>query len=350
MTTRLERLALSALLVIVVGLPTAVLAYYFGLYPRPAQQARTINIVAAAPEAGGFQPDMLRIAAGEPVRLRFSVPDVTHGIAIGPGVGIDLGPVEPGHVKEVETTFDRPGRYTVYCNTWCSPYHWRMRGTIEVYDPAHPEQLPPAGQADAVITRLIEQGVDIDAPHPAPLAPPTERPSAVRGAAIAGEIALPTEMNDPAWRRANSPAQAYAVLHGVAPALGVQQAWDAVAFAWLHDMTSESRTWAADQYARNCAACHSETGDGQGLGGEALHSLRSQGIGGHDHGQAGRPAAFADPETMLGGSSNIYYAKIRRGGMGTGMPDFGPIFTEDEVWALVNYLWTFQFDKAPLGK
>ena len=46
---------------------------------------------------------------------------------------------------------------------------------------------------------------------------------------------------------------------------------------------------------------------------------------------------------MLGGTSNIYYAKIRRGGMGTGMPDFGPVFAEDETWMLADYLWTFQF-------
>jgi len=26
------------------------------------------------------------------------------------------------------------------------------------------------------------------------------------------------------------------------------------------------------------------------------------------------------------------------------MPYWGPIFTEDQVWALVAYLWTFQFD------
>ena len=55
------------------------------------------------------------------------------------------------------------------------------------------------------------------------------------------------------------------------------------------------------------------------------------------------PMAFADSQTMLGGSNDIYYAKIRRGGMGTGMPSFGPIFTPEETWALVDYLWTFVF-------
>jgi mono/diheme cytochrome c family protein len=49
---------------------------------------------------------------------------------------------------------------------------------------------------------------------------------------------------------------------------------------------------------------------------------------------------------MLAGTTDIFYAKIRRGGMGTGMPSFGPIFTEQETWELAEYLWTFQFDGA----
>jgi len=36
--------------------------------------------------------------------------------------------------------------------------------------------------------------------------------------------------------------------------------------------------------------------------------------------------------------------KIIRGGMGTGMPYWGPIFTEAQTWALVDYLWSFTFD------
>jgi heme/copper-type cytochrome/quinol oxidase subunit 2 len=147
---RSERLALLATALKVVGLPVTVLGYQFLL--RPAlTDSRTIEVVAAAPEAGGFQPDAIRVAAGEPVRLRFTVPDVTHGIAIGPGVGLDLGHIDPGEVREAEVTFDRPGRYTLYCNTWCSPNHWRMRAAIEVYDPANPTALVTGDPSDPVI-------------------------------------------------------------------------------------------------------------------------------------------------------------------------------------------------------
>ncbi len=57
-----------------------------------------------------------------------------------------------------------------------------------------------------------------------------------------------------------------------------------------------------------------------------------------------RPADFTDPATMLSASPARLQGKILRGGMGTGMPYWGPIFTEDQTWDLVDYLWAFQFD------
>ncbi len=38
--------------------------------------------------------------------------------------------------------------------------------------------------------------------------------------------------------------------------------------------------------------------------------------------------------------SDVLYAKIRRGGMSTDMPNFGTLFTAEETWALVDYLWS----------
>jgi mono/diheme cytochrome c family protein len=56
-----------------------------------------------------------------------------------------------------------------------------------------------------------------------------------------------------------------------------------------------------------------------------------------------KPANLADPRTMLGASPALLQGKILRGGMGTGMPAWGAIFTPDQTWALIAYLWTFQF-------
>lgn len=336
-----EGLAVLALVLILVGLPAAALGYQFALRPALAD-VQVIDIVAAAPEAGGFRPDSIRVAAGERVRLRFSVPDVTHGIALGPGLGVDLGHVDPGQVREVEVTFDRPGRYVYYCNTWCSPNHWRMRGTIEVYDPARPDTLVADESPDPVLEALQARGVDIDAPHEAP-AWPEERPSAARGATVIHQLGgqLPVQLVDPAWRQSHSPAEAWATLVGIG--LSEAEAWDAIAYLWLAGAGPAQRTAAATLFAKNCAACHGEHGDGRGPGADAL---AAQEMGQHEgmH-QADQPAAFADPRTMLGGTAEIYYAKLRRGGMGTGMPGFGPLFTRDETWALVNFLWTFVLDE-----
>ncbi len=46
---------------------------------------------------------------------------------------------------------------------------------------------------------------------------------------------------------------------------------------------------------------------------------------------------------MLGASPALLQGKILRGGMGTGMPNWGPIFDEQQIWDLDAYLYTYQF-------
>ena len=346
MFERSERIALIALGLILIVLPATLLGYQFVLRPAMSD-VPVIDIVAAAPEEGGFQPEAIRVPAGKTVQLRFSVPDVTHGIAIGPGLGLDLGHVDPGEVKEVEVTLDQPGRYVFYCNSWCSPNHWRMRGTIEVYDPQNPDKLLTSNVSDPVLESLAARGIDIDTSRVTRTVP-SDRPSATRGAVIAERLreSLPTALTTPEWRRSHSPVEAWASL--VEAGLSETEAWDALAHLWLTDVDEKRLQTAATLYAKNCAACHGETGNGRGPGAD---TLAAQGIGQHANmALAGEPAAFADPHTMLGGTSDIYYAKIRRGGMGTGMPSFGPIFTPDETWMLVDYLWTFVFDPGEHGE
>jgi len=71
--------------------------------------------------------------------------------------------------------------------------------------------------------------------------------------------------------------------------------------------------------------------------------IAARGFGGSNRGLR-QPAAFTDARRMLGASPALLQGKILRGGMGTGMPSWGPIFTDAQTWALVDYLWTFQFD------
>lgn len=340
-----ELAVLVVLILILVVLPVSVLGYQFVLRPT-LSDVRVIDIVAAAPEEGGFQPDTIRVPAGERVRLRFSVPDVTHGIAIGPGLGLDLGHVDPGQVQEIDVTLDQPGRYVFYCNSWCSPNHWRMRGTIEVYDPGDPDALPVNDVSDPILESLGARGIDIDAPRETGTVP-AEPPSAERGAAIVERLGkrLPTLLANPEWRRTHSPDEAWASL--VEAGLTEAEAWDAVAYLWLADVDAERLREGGSLYAKNCAACHGQDGSGGGPGADALAAQAAVQQG--DMSMIQDPASFIDPSTMLAGASDIYYAKLRRGGMGTGMPSFGQIFTPEETWALVDYLWTFVFDVGNQG-
>lgn len=105
-----------------------------------------------------------------------------------------------------------------------------------------------------------------------------------------------------------------------------QDRWDVVAALWSLGTTAEHIDLGQRLFLRNCAACHGERGTGDGPGGKH---------------QPKKPAAFTDARRMLAGTTALYTAKIRRGGMGTGMPYWGSIFTEEELTALVDYVWTF---------
>jgi mono/diheme cytochrome c family protein/plastocyanin len=325
---RREILAVVVALLIVIGLPAAALGYQYRL--RPAlSPTRVIDIRAAAPEAGSFQPDAIQVQAGETVTLRFSSVDVTHGIAIGPGLGIDLGHVDPGEVKEITLTFNQAGTYTFYCNSWCSPDHWRMRGVLQVDDPANPDALPTT-QRDPVIEYLIAGGVDIDdnvhiGDDPLPTIPLDRPPSAARGETHLSSN-VPADLQDGGWRRSHSPAQALDLLTPANLDMPRADLVDVVAYLWSGELSSEQFAAAQTLYNKNCAACHGETGAGDG---PATSST------------ANTPIVFADAGYMFTRRDDVLYAKIRRGGMGTNMPNFGTLFTQEETWALVDYVRSF---------
>lgn len=56
------------------------------------------------------------------------------------------------------------------------------------------------------------------------------------------------------------------------------------------------------------------------------------------------PANFTDAKRMLGARPALLQGKILRGGMGTGMPMWGSIFTEKQIWDLIAYIYSYQFE------
>jgi mono/diheme cytochrome c family protein len=290
------------------------------------------------PEAGGWQPAMLRATVGEDVHLRLTSSDVVHGFAIGrdhrPSVD-----VKPGQVTETTLRFDQPGTYTFYCTRWCGPNHWRMRGTIEVTGrgAAHEASAPAP---------YLALGIDLDAPHPSGMRP-DRRPSAARGMMLDARVPSASAARD--YVRRQSPASVWRAFRSNPGMrrLTDRQLWDLVASVWSKNTSAAALETGRRLYARNCAACHGTAGRGDGVMVAALRAALRSSVGdsiGHSRSPhtIAKPADFTAPD-LLGASPVLLHGKIVRGGMGTGMPYWGPILTDREIWSLVDYLYTSQF-------
>jgi high-affinity iron transporter len=120
--------------------------------------------------------------------------------------------------------------------------------------------------------------------------------------------------------------------------------WDLVAFVWQANTTPAALAEGEALYQANCAACHGQSGAGDGVMASLLARQETAAMTGSGH-DSQLPTDFTDASQMLGAAPALLQGKILRGGMGTGMPYWGPIFTEAQTWALVDYLWTFQFDR-----
>jgi mono/diheme cytochrome c family protein/plastocyanin len=295
--------------------------------------AQTPLIHARIAESGGWSPDILRAKVGQPLHLRFTSDDVMHGFAVG---HVDMQPVdiEPGKVSETTLVFDKPGIYTFYCTRWCGLSHWRMRGTIEVSggtDDPQPASAP----------LYVTLGLDLDAPHPAE-AVPAEKPSARRGMEL---LSRWVAEQSPDYYRSHSPSQVFQNLS--ASGLTDSQRWDVVAAIWAQNTTPKALAEGQQIYAQNCAACHGESGGGDGVFADELAAAGAdsmQAMSGSMEMSMQAPADFSDPQRMLGASPALLHGKILRGGMGTGMPMWGSIFTDQEIWNVIAYLYSFQFD------
>jgi mono/diheme cytochrome c family protein len=243
----------------------------------------------------------------------------------------------PGEIVETTLVFDAPGKYTFYCTRWCGANHWRMRGVIEVVG----EKETPLPVRPPLYQVL---GIDLDAPRHAEVVP-AEKPAAGAGMALIDR--LPEGLIDRDAYRATSPEALFQQLRQHASLAGLSEAdaWGLVAALWAVHTTPEALALGEALYAENCAACHGEQGAGDGVFASQMGTPHAD-PGGHaamtGH-EIVPPTAFTDSHLMLSASPALLHGKILRGGMGTGMPYWGPIFTDDELWALVDFLWTFQF-------
>ncbi|WKZ34989.1 MAG: c-type cytochrome [Anaerolineales bacterium] len=295
--------------------------------------ARTPLIHARMAEDGGWNPDIIQAQVGKPLHLKITSDDVVHGFAVGQ---MDMQSVDilPGKVTDITLNFDKPGIYTFYCTRWCGLNHWRMRGTIEVSgSPLDPEPVSPP--------LYVSLDLDLDAPHEAPLIP-ADQPSAINGQPLTATNSITLSRED---YLTHSPYDVFTELKNTS--LTEEQRWDVVAYIWQSNTTSVSFANGKELYAQNCAACHGENGAGDGVFADDLAiagESSMQSMEGAMDMVMQSPVDFTDPHRMLGASPALLQGKILRGGMGTGMPMWGSIFTEEQIWDLIAYIYSFQFE------
>jgi len=295
---------------------------------------RTPLIHVSMAENGGWNPDTLKAEVGKPLELHLTSDDVVHGFAVGQ---MDMKSIDvlPGKVTDLTLIFDKPGSYTFYCTRWCGLNHWRMRGTIEVSGPTSNVETPS-------IPLYVTLGVDIDALHEAPIIP-SERPSGINGQQTVSSLAISSVSNTDFYR-AHSPYQVFDELQSTT--LSDPEKWNVVAAVWQANTSPESMANGKELYAQNCAACHGENGAGDGVFADDIAAegeASTQTMAGSNM-MMQTPANFTDPARMLGASPALLQGKILRGGMGTGMPMWGSIFTEEQIWDLIAYIYSFQFE------
>lgn len=103
------------------------------------------------------------------------------------------------------------------------------------------------------------------------------------------------------------------------------------------DRAREKLERGREVYAGYCAGCHGENGDGNGPAAEFLNPKPR-------NFKVGR-IKFGWVESGQSASDDDYFRVITRGLKGTAMPAFH-LLTEDERWAVVEYIRTFYADRA----
>ena len=292
-------------------------------------QPETIELRARMPENGGWSQEFLYGQVNVPIKLRMTSDDVVHGFALGQS---SLPSVEifPGKFSETELTFDQPGEYTFYCTRWCGANHWRMRGTIVIEGPT------TADQPTSVPPLFLQLGLDLDAPHIARVIP-QNRPDSARARGTVNTLPAGLTDGETVWSK--SPETLWKDMRSV-EIPDDQTVWDMVAWGLNQQGSPGWLEQGRELYTQNCLACHGESGKGDGVMVRDLPPMNHDKMGS----EATRPPDFSDPAVLLGASPALLEGKIIRGGMGTGMPYWGNIFTSEQIRSLVLYLYTFQME------
>ena len=113
--------------------PAAVIDPHAGhaMPAAPADKTQPIDVLVTAGR-WYYLPNSLRLDAGQAYRFKMMAVDIAHGASIQLGNAGRMVRLQPGRITETAITFQKPGRYLVYCSVYCGEAHQLMQATIEV--------------------------------------------------------------------------------------------------------------------------------------------------------------------------------------------------------------------------
>ena len=103
------------------------------LPPPHANPVQELEVVA---NKFSFDPPVIQVTAGEPVRLVVRSADALHGFAIR-DLKIDVQIPRGGAPVTVQFTAPPPGRYAITCSEFCGSGHGRMKAALVSVLPPH---------------------------------------------------------------------------------------------------------------------------------------------------------------------------------------------------------------------
>lgn len=116
----MRRIVVTAVAVVCVAIAVVLRAT-----PSRANPVHEIGVVA---KQFDFEPAVIQVTAGEPVRLVIHSADRVHGFAIRE-LKVDVQIPRSGYVV-VEFTAPRPGRYEIACSEFCGSGHGQMKAAL----------------------------------------------------------------------------------------------------------------------------------------------------------------------------------------------------------------------------
>jgi cytochrome c oxidase subunit 2 len=106
----------------------AIATVTMGLGPVPSH-ADPVHEVRVTAKKFGFEPPVIEVVSGEPVRLVLHSEDAVHSFAIR-DLNIDVQIPRGGDTVTVEFTAPRAGRYEVACSVFCGGGHGQMKAAL----------------------------------------------------------------------------------------------------------------------------------------------------------------------------------------------------------------------------